>query len=153
MAFRTVTTDKEEEPNPDLRELVFMKNNYGPIGARVLLRWKSSVFVPEPAVGSLEKAAAERRVEDLFLTLLNRFNGQNRNVSDKVGPSYAPALFAKEQEAQTNKVGKDTLASAMARLFGACKIHMEPYGYPSRGTFGLLQDRSHDCRTYCRTTV
>ena len=38
MVFRTATTDKGEEPNPELRELVFMKNNYGPIGARVLLR-------------------------------------------------------------------------------------------------------------------
>ena len=48
MVFRTATTDKGEEPDPELRELVFMKNNYGPIGARVLLRWKSGVFVPEP---------------------------------------------------------------------------------------------------------
>jgi RecA-family ATPase len=137
MFFRTATTAQGEEPNPELRELLFMKNNYGPIGARVLLRWKNGVFVPEPAEGSLEKAAAERRVEDLFLTLLNRFNGQNRNVSDKVGISYAPALFAKEPDAQTNRVGKDTLASAMTRLFGADKIHMEPYGYPSRGTFRI----------------
>ena len=137
MFFKTATTDKGEEPDPELRELVFMKNNYGPIGARVLLRWKNGVFVPEPAEGSLEKAAAERRAEDVFLTVLNRFNGQSRNVSDKVGLSYAPALFAKEPEAKTNKVGKDTLASAMGRLFSACKIHMEPYGYPSRGTFRI----------------
>jgi RecA-family ATPase len=137
MVFRTATTDKGEEPDPELRELVFMKNNYGPIGARVLLRWKGGVFVPEAAEGSLEKAAGERRVEELFLTLLNRFNGQGRNVSDKVGPSYAPALFTKEPEAKTNRVGKEMFASAMARLFSACKIYMEPYGYPSRGTFRI----------------
>ena len=137
MFFRTATTAQGEEPDPELRELLFMKNNYGPIGARVLLRWKNGVFVPEPCEGSLEKAAAERRVEDLFLTLLTRFNGQGRNVSDKVGPSYAPALFAKELEAKTSRVGKDTLASAMARLFSAGKIHMESYGYRSRGTFRI----------------
>ena len=137
MFFKTATTDQGEEPDPELRELVFMKNNYGPIGARVLLRWKNGVFVPEPREGSLEKAAAERRAEELFLTLLNRFNGQGRNVSDKIGPSYAPALFAKEAEAKATKVGKDALASAMARLFSAGKLHMEPYGYPSRGTFRI----------------
>jgi RecA-family ATPase len=137
MFFRTATTDKGEEPDPELRELLFMKNNYGPIGARVQLRWKNGVFVPEAAEGSLEKAAAERRAEDVFLMLLNRFSGQSRNVSDKVGVSYAPALFAKEPEAQNKIVGKDKLASAMSRLFGAHKIHMEPYGYPSRGTFRI----------------
>jgi RecA-family ATPase len=137
MVFRTATTGQGEEPDPELRELVFMKNNYGPIGTRVLLRWKNGVFVPEPAVGSLERAAVERRAEEVFLTILNRFSGQGRNVSDKVGASYAPALFAKESEAQTKKLGKETLASAMARLFSACKIHMERYGYPSRGTFRI----------------
>ena len=93
MYFKTATTDQGEEPDPELRELVFMKNNYGPIGASILLRWKNGVFVPEAGEGTLEKAAAERRAEELFLTLLKRFNGQGRNVSDKVGPSYAPALF------------------------------------------------------------
>jgi RecA-family ATPase len=137
MVFRTATTDQGEEPDPELRELVFMKNNYGPIGARVLLRWKNGVFVPEPGEGTLEKAAAERRAEELFLTLLNRFNGQGRNVSDKIGPSYAPALFAKEAETKAAKVGRTALAAAMARLFSAGKIHMEPYGYPSRGTFRI----------------
>jgi len=137
MFFKTATTGQGEEPDPELRELLFMKNNYGPIGAHVLLRWKNGVFVPEPSEGSLEKVAAERRVEDLFLMLLNRFNEQSRNVSDKAGASYAPALFAKELEAKTNKVGRDTLASAMTRLFSAGKLHMEPYGYPSRGTYRI----------------
>ena len=116
-----------------MRELLFMKNNYGPIGARVLLRWKNGVFVPEAAEGSLEKAAVERRAEELFLILLNQLNGRHRQGR----ATYAPAPFAKEPEARTSKVGKDTLASAMASLFGACKIHMKPYGYSSRGTFRI----------------
>jgi hypothetical protein len=127
-----------------------MKNNYGP----VLLRWKNGVFVPVAAEGSLEKAAAERRAEVLFLNLLDRFNGrQGRNVSDKVGPSYAPALFSKEQEAKTNRVGKDMFASVMARLFSARKIHVEPYGYPSRGTFRIAAGQKPRLPTSCRTTA
>jgi AAA domain/Bifunctional DNA primase/polymerase, N-terminal len=54
MFFKTATTDQGEEPDPELRELVFMKNNYGPIGASVLLRWKNGVFVPEHGEGTIE---------------------------------------------------------------------------------------------------
>jgi RecA-family ATPase len=135
--FKPATTDQGDEPDPELRELVFMKNNYGPIATSVMLRWRKGVFVCEPGEGLIEKAAAERKAEELFLTLLNRFSTQGRNVSDKVGPSYAPALFAKEAEAKTAKIRKEALAEAMSRLFTANKLHMEPYGYPSRGTLRI----------------
>ena len=105
----------------------------GPIGAKVLLRWKKGVFVPEPGQGTVEKAAAERAAEQLFLSLLDRFP----NVSNKSGVSYAPALFAKEQEAVAAKMTKEALANAMRRLFAANKLHMEQYGYPSRGTYRI----------------
>jgi RecA-family ATPase len=137
MFFKPATTDQGDEPDPELRELVFMKNNYGPIATNVMLRWRKGVFVPEAGAGSLEKAAAERKAEELFLTLLNRFSAQGRNVSDKVGPSYAPALFAKEAEAKAAKIRREALAEAMGRLFTANKLHMEPYGYPSRGTLRI----------------
>jgi hypothetical protein len=105
MFFRTAVTEKGEEPDPELRELLFMKNNYGPIGAKVLLRWKKGVFVPEPGQGTIEKAAAEGAAEQLFLSLLDRFP----NVSNKSGVSYAPALFAKEAEAVAAKISKEAL--------------------------------------------
>lgn len=133
MFFRTAVTDQGEEPDPQLRELLFMKNNYGPIGAKVLLRWKKGVFVPEPGQGTIEKAAAERAAEQLFLSLLDRFP----SVSNKSGVSYAPALFAKEPEAVAVKISKEALANAMRRLFAANKLHMQQYGYPSRGTFRI----------------
>jgi RecA-family ATPase len=133
MFFKTATTDQGEEPDPELRELVFMKNNYGPIGARVLLRWQNGVFVPEPGRGTIEKAAADRKVEDLFLALLARFT----NVSNKSGVSYAPALLAKEPEAKAAKVPKEAFADAMRRLFSANKLHMEQYGYRSRETYRI----------------
>jgi RecA-family ATPase len=53
-------TEAGEEPDQDLRQLEFMKNNYGPLAQRILLRWKNGVFVPEPGTGSLERAAAEK---------------------------------------------------------------------------------------------
>jgi RecA-family ATPase len=137
--FKVASTDQGEEPDPELRELLFMKNNYGPLGARVLLRWKNGVFVPEAGTGSVAQAAAERKVEELFLTLLGQFNGQGRFVGHKAGHSYAPMLFAKTPEAMTAKVGKVAFAAAMERLFSADKLHVEPYGYASRGTFRIVE--------------
>jgi RecA-family ATPase len=131
--FRTAVTDQGEQPDPELRELAFMKNNYGPIGAKVFLRWRDGVFVPEPGEGSIEKAAAERNAEHLFISLLGRIP----NVSNKGGVSFAPALFAKEPEAIAAKISKEALANTMRRLFAANKLHMEQYGYPSRGTFRI----------------
>jgi RecA-family ATPase len=128
MFFKTATTDQGEEPDPELRELLFMKNNYGPVGARVLLRWKNGVFVPEPGQGTIEKAVAERKAEELFLKLLDRFGA----VTNRKGTSYAPALFAEEPEAKAAKVSKSALADAMGRLFAANKLHLEAYDYPCR---------------------
>ena len=133
MFFRTAATEQGEEPDPELRELAFMKNNYGPIGAKVLLRWRNGVFVPEPGQGTIEKAAADQKAEHLFLSLLGRIP----NVSNKSGVSFAPALFAKEPEAVAAKISKEALANAMRRLFAANKLHMEQYGYPSRGTYRI----------------
>jgi hypothetical protein len=51
--------------------------------------------------------------------------------------SFAPALFAKEPEAIAAKISKEALANAMRRLLAANKLHMEQYGYPSRGTYRI----------------
>ena len=78
----------------------------------------------------------------VFFTLLNRFKGHDRNVSDRVGPSYAPGLFARDRKPRPTGLEDRLFASAMARLFSDGKIPMEPYGYPSSVKHcGLLQDK------------
>jgi RecA-family ATPase len=136
--MRAVKTDDGTEPDKDLRQIEFMKSNYGRVADAVTLRWKAGAFILEPKAGSLEKLAADAKVEDLFLKLLDRFNGQGRNVSEKTGTAYAPAIFAGESEAKAAKVSKAALTDAMGRLFTANRIHLEPYGFPSRGTFKLV---------------
>ena len=42
-------TAEGDEPDPDLRELQFLKSNYGPLAGRVLVRWRNGVFLPSPA--------------------------------------------------------------------------------------------------------
>jgi RecA-family ATPase len=127
-------TEKGEEPDPDLRELVFKKNNYGPVAERILLRWERGVFVPEAGVSTLEKLAADQRAEDSFLQLLTQYTQQGRNLSDKQkANSYAPKMFAQENRPDGKRISKAAFEDAMNRLFAAHKIHVESYGAPSKG--------------------
>jgi RecA-family ATPase len=134
----TVKTDKDEEPDPNLRTLEFKKNNYGPISKNIPLRWEHGVYVPVAGIGSLDRLAAEQRAEQLFLALLDRFNRQGQNVNAKAAArNYAPTAFAKEAEAKKDGIRKVDLESAMRRLFAAEKITAIPYGSPSRRTSRL----------------
>ena len=129
--FKRATTDKDEEPDPELRVLEVMKSNYGPVGETITLRWKDGLFLPANSLGGLDKLAAEQRANEAFLTLLAQFDGQGRNVSDKpTAPTYAPAMFSKEPGAKG--IRKADLADAMRRLFAANRIHVGHYGRPSR---------------------
>ena len=133
--LKRATTAKDEEPDPNLRVLEVMKNNYGPVGETITLRWKDGLFAPVAAgVGSLEKLAREQKTDEMFLMLLDRCIAQGRGVNDKkASHTYAPTHFVDEPEAKTNHVAKRELAEAMERLLRAGKIHVVPYGYPSRG--------------------
>jgi RecA-family ATPase len=134
--LKTATTGAGEEPPKELRELQFLKNNYGPLAERMLLRWRDGVFDPEPRTGSIERLAADLRIDDIFLKLLGRFNQQERNVNPNPCRTYAPTLFVGEPEAAG--IGKSELAASMRRLFAADKIHVETVGPPSHQRSRLI---------------
>jgi hypothetical protein len=77
---------------------------------------------------SPQMTAAEQVAENLFMNLLGRFALQGRNVSDRAGANYAPLLFSREGEAKTAKIGKETLAAAMRRLFAKDRIRVDSTG-------------------------
>jgi len=117
-----------------------MKNNYGPVGETIALRWKDGLFLPVATPGGLEKLAREQKVDELFLMLLGRWKEQGRNVSNKPkANSCAPGRFAEEPEARADHVSKRELAEAMERLFRANRIRSEPYGPPSRDWSRLVR--------------
>jgi RecA-family ATPase len=130
--LKGVKTADGEQPDNDLRELEFKKNQYGPTAETIVLRYQRGLFLPLPGVTSLDKAAQEAKAEEIFLGLLRRFTAANRNVSDKSGTSYAPAFFVQEDEAKRAALTSKALEGAMRRLFKAEKIWNEPYGRPSR---------------------
>jgi RecA-family ATPase len=129
--FTPAQASDGSEPDPDLRQLTIAKANYAPTGTTIILRWKAGVYVPEPCPGSLEQLAAEQKLNDVFLTLLRRFTKQGRKISDRKGPSYAPARFTEQPEAKAVKATSKALADAMERLLTAEKIRVVTEGPPS----------------------
>jgi RecA-family ATPase len=137
--FKRATTDKDEEPDPDLRVLEVMKANYGRPGETITLKWQNGLFLPVGGRSNLEKLAAEQAAKHLFLSLLNRFTIQNRTLSEKPSANnYAPANFAKEKEAREASIRKAAFETAMRDLFATDQIRVENYGSPSRGTSKLV---------------
>lgn len=122
-----------EQPDNDLRELEFKKNQYGPRGENIVLRYQNGLFLPEGSLSSLDKLAREVKTDEIFLDLLRRFDGQGRNVSHKKNaPTYAPSLFAKEDDAKKLRIKKADFEAGMSRLFNTSKIHVEAYRQHSR---------------------
>lgn len=117
-----------EQPDSDLREMQFKKNQYGRTNDSLVLRYQNGLFLPEKTFSSIEMAAAEQNADQTFLTLLARFTKSGRNVGDKVkAANYAPRVFAKEPDAKALPKPEKYLVSAMDRLFRENKIHMEDY--------------------------
>jgi hypothetical protein len=96
----------------------FKKSNYGPVRTSIALRWQNGVYVPVAGIGSLDKMAKEQNADRLFVALLDRFNDQGRNVSEKAASkNYAPTVFGKEADAKQHGIRKADLEDAMRRLF------------------------------------
>jgi RecA-family ATPase len=129
----SVKADAGEQPDDDLRQLEFKKNQYGPKCETIVLRYQRGLFLPLPGASSLNKIAADDRAEELFLAMLKRFASQGRNVSHKqTAPNYAPTEFRKEREAKADGISRVAFEEAMRRLFEADKIKAVEYGRPSR---------------------
>ena len=124
--------ESDEPDADDLRQLEFKKNQYGPKGETIVLRYQRGLFLPVAGQTTLEKAAREAKADDLFLMLLRRFCEQGRNLSDKPKAAYAPREFMGEPETKEQQFRLGEMEDAMRRLFTAGQIRMENYGRPSR---------------------
>jgi RecA-family ATPase/5S rRNA maturation endonuclease (ribonuclease M5) len=137
--LKGVKASDGEQPDNDLRELEFKKNQYGPLGESIIVRYQHGLFLPEHGISNLDKAARSARAEDLFIELLRQFSRQNRNVSDKAtAPNYAPTAFAREEDAKKCRIKKPEFEQAMRDLFKADKLRVENYGRPSRPSYKLV---------------
>jgi RecA-family ATPase len=145
--LKGVKQEGGEQPNNDLRELEFKKNQYGPIAETIMLRYQRGLFLPEAGLSSLDKLAREQKAEETFLALLARYerNGHSTPATSLPRP-HTPRLCFAERDA--NGIRKEDFAAAMRRLFEGGKIHVENYGRPSRPAsrlrLGRKEERGHE---------
>jgi RecA-family ATPase len=137
MYLKTASEDEDEENEDnstanDLRELQFLKNQYGRKGPTIRLQWKDGLYLLVQSQGTLATIVGEHKADDMFLQLLRSHTSQGRNVSDKTGTNYAPAILARKPEAKKAKIKKDALEDAMERLLDAKKIEVIKEGPPSK---------------------
>jgi hypothetical protein len=120
------------EPDPNVRVLKTMKSNYASVGGEIRLRWHAGIFFLEEDDVAAVAAADARQLQDeaLFCELLDEFTAVGRNVGEKPGTSFAPALFAESPRGKA--VGKARFKEAMSRLFAKGAIRVAEYGRPSR---------------------
>ena len=135
--LKGVKPEAGEQPDSDLRELTFKKNNYGPVTASLVLRYQNGLFLPAAGISSLDQQAREETARDVFLKLLKRFNATNRRVSSQPCVTYAPTLFAREDEAKRAGLTNKALEIAMRQLFRDDTIWNEPHGRASHERFHI----------------
>ena len=130
-----------EQPYADVRELEFKKNQYGPLGESIAIRYvaEKGMFLPVQGTSGIEKLRSEADAEDVFLKCLDDLAKRGRRVGINSGTNYAPAIFAETTLGKT--VGNSALKTAMGRLFekGEIIIGPNPDVKPSRANQVILR--------------
>ncbi len=122
--LKGVKSGDGEQPDNDLRELEFKKNQYGPIGETIALKYQRGLFLPIAGISNLDKLAREAKIDDVFLNGLRQIIGQGRDaMAGHTSPDFGPTLIAGLPEAK-RRISKKDLVEAMNRLLAAKKIHI-----------------------------
>jgi RecA-family ATPase len=127
--YLTSVPNGEKEPDPCLRQLVVKKNNYGPSGEIIVIRWEKGRYVLMGGKGIIERAAEDAKAEDAYMRMLNKCVKQNIRVSPNPSQSQAARLFA-EMEDNGGFKAKD-FVNAQRRLLDKGKIVITDYGPPT----------------------
>jgi RecA-family ATPase len=138
--LKGIKPDDGEQPDNDIRELAFKKNQYGPIGETIVLRYQRGLFLPEGGLSNLDKLAREVKADECFLHGLGRIIQQGRDaIAGENSPDFGPALIATLPEAKPDRIKKKELIDAMGRLLTAGKIHIgKTAGTPSKAKNCIL---------------
>jgi RecA-family ATPase len=134
--MKSVKPEEGQQPDTDLREITFKKNNYGPVSANLVLRYQNGLFLPVPGLSNLERAARDAEADTITVDQLRK---DEMNLSNNPhAHNYAPRIFARTQEAQKHGLTERDLEAAMHRLLAAGKIRVERYGRPSEPRYRLV---------------
>ena len=126
----------------DLRTIEFKKNQYGPLGERVVVRYDEGVFKPDGGQTDVELALISKLADDKFLELLDITAKQMRFFGAQKGPNYAPTRLAGLQQARGYTA--KTLADAMERLLAGERLKLvpNPTVKPSKASLVLVKAAS-----------
>lgn len=147
----------DHDEDTDTRTLSLPKANYSQKGDVVRFVWQDWAFVTEDEL-TPERRDQRRQTEQaagdnlLFLSCLAERLKQQRAVSEKRGPNFAPVVFAAMPESKG--IGKTRLESAMDRLFRIEKIaRAELWKGPDRKpVFGLRETAGNGAVNTMRET-
>ena len=131
----------EEGGDDDLREIKFMKNNYGRQGDSIMVRWQAGVFVLEDAADNdLKRRAQDREVDVRFLELLAMYEREDRVLSENpyAAKNFAPKVFATVVDGK--KFSATLYEAAMERLLRLNEIHVSVSGRKSKPTRRLMRE-------------
>ena len=127
--LRSPDLEAGEKPDANARILQRRKANYAARNDELRLRWRNGVIGPEPPVSPGVTAFGKLDAGDLFLDLLDRFEQQNRPVSENArAGNYAPRLFGSVPREQRHDFREADFKTAMERLFATGKIENVEYG-------------------------
>ena len=96
----------------------------------MLFRWTGGALKLESTGTGLDRAAADAKVERVFMDLLRKREAQGRPVSHSPSSTYAPTQFASDPQAEG--VSRAQFRAAMERLFATKMIALHVTGPPSR---------------------
>jgi RecA-family ATPase len=120
----SVRPEDNEQPDNNLRQFEFKKNQYGPIGEAITLRYQRGLFLPLGGLSSLDKLAREAIVDDVFLATAKKLEGRGQELSPaQTSHSYGPTIIARQSEAKAIK--KAELVAALDRLLEQGRLRIE----------------------------
>ncbi|MGD9714033.1 MAG: AAA family ATPase, partial [Thermomicrobiales bacterium] len=147
----------QSDADPDTRILRRSKSNYSPRGGEIEFVWYKGSFarladLPSNVSADLAQTLQATADNDIFLTCLTERNKQQRAVSEKRGPNFAPSEFAKMPESK--KIGKARLEKAMDRLFRIGRIERSELwkGADRKLIYGLRETAGNTVRETARET-
>jgi RecA-family ATPase len=115
-----------EQPDTDLREIVFKKANYSRKGDSLVLRYQRGLFLPEAGLSTIEKAAREAAVETAFIAILRKLEATGDELSAaQTSRSHAAAIAATQPEAEAEKIKKEEFVTAIDRLLACGRVTID----------------------------
>jgi RecA-family ATPase len=141
--LRRVKDDKEEEIDPNMRELEVMKSNWAPTGKIVSLEWRDGLFMSDsvevkPASPEAD-ANRDRKDEDEVLRLLDALRSGDTVSPKRFAPNNIVTRFKRGSLRFNGKLGEQRLDAAITRLYTKKIIETIIKGSKSRETAEVVR--------------